>query len=59
MGGAREMVLWSARFFGSPEGNCQRIHLSHIQNMHEDCEKEGQKPPLLEQILRFLSFIAK
>lgn len=38
------MVLWSARFFGSPESNRQRIHLSHIQNMHEDCEKErGEK----------------
>ena len=52
MGGAREMVLWSARFSGGPEGDCQRIHLSRIQNMHEDCEKERGKTPLLKQILQ-------
>lgn len=34
-------------------------YTSHIQNMHEDCEKEGGKPLLLKQILQFFSFIAK
>lgn len=34
-------------------------YTSRIQNMHEDCVKERGKTPLLEQILQFLSFIAK
>lgn len=42
MGGVREKVLCSVRFFGSPEGNCQRTHLPHILNMHEGGEEKGK-----------------